>query len=36
MINPLTGGVEFLKHKKSDTETEFTDLKENFCPVMST
>ncbi len=36
MINPLTGGLEFLKHKKSDTESEFTDLNENFCPVMST
>ena len=36
MINPLTGGLEFLKHEKSKTESEFTDLNENFCPVMST
>ena len=36
MINPLTGGLEFIKHEKSKTESEFPDLNENFCPVMST
>ena len=36
MINPLTGGLEFIKHEKSKTESEFPDLNENFCPIMST
>ena len=37
MINPLTGGLEFLKHsKKEDDDSGFGDLNENFCPVMST
>ena len=37
MINPLTGGLEFHRHKmEENTSSEFVDLNENFCPVMST
>jgi tyrosyl-tRNA synthetase len=36
MINPLTGGLEFsLPEKPKDDNVEFSDVNENFCPVMS-
>lgn len=37
MINPLTGGLEFkTKSKQEFRDSEFSDVNENFCPVMST
>ena len=39
MINPLTGGLEFLEHQYEDTKNkdqEFTDINEKFSPIQST
>ena len=36
MINPLTGGLEFVRAEKNLKENSgFSDVNENFCPVMS-
>lgn len=36
MINPLTGGLEFIHNENKQKKTsEFSDVNENFCPVMS-
>ena len=36
MINPLTGGLEFVRAEKNGKENSgFSDVNENFCPVMS-
>jgi len=39
MINPLTGGLEFLEHQYEDSKNkdqEFTDINEKFSPIQST
>ena len=36
MINPLTGGLEFIHNENKQKKiSEFSDVNENFCPVMS-
>ena len=36
MINPFTGGLEFRRMKKAETQDEgFGDINADFCPVQS-
>ena len=38
MINPLTGGLEFLDHQyedKKEKDQEFSDINELFSPIQS-